>query len=60
VVGETFPVVVMTIGAGMVPTMPLRHRGRDIVVVDDVIVTVPGVDTEIVLRTVEDIGKALE
>ena len=57
VVGETFPVVVMTIGAGMVPNDAAGVIAvRDIVVVDDVIVTVPGVDAEIVLRTVEDIG----
>jgi hypothetical protein len=50
VVGETFPVVVMAIGAGMVPNDAAGVIAvRDIVVVDDV-------DAEIVLRTVEDIG----
>jgi hypothetical protein len=45
-VGEMFPVVVVTIGVGMVPNG-----------VDDVIVAVvPGIDVETVLGTVEGTG----
>jgi hypothetical protein len=52
VVGEMFPVVVMTIGVGMVP-----NGVGVIVMVDDVIVAVaPGTDVETVLGTVDGTG----
>jgi hypothetical protein len=56
VVGETFPVVVMTIGVGMVPNGAAGAIAvDDVVVVDEVnVVVVPGMDVGTVLRTVGD------
>jgi hypothetical protein len=58
VVGETFPVVVMAIGVGMVPNGAAGVIAvGDIVVVDDVnVVVVPGPDVETALRTVDGGG----
>jgi hypothetical protein len=59
VAGEMFPVVVMTIGVGMVPNAAAGGviAVGDIVVVDDVIVAVvPGMDVATGLCTVADVG----
>jgi hypothetical protein len=56
-VGETVPVVVLTIGVGMLPNAAGIVAAGDIVVVDAVIVAVvPGMDVEAVLGTVDDVG----
>jgi hypothetical protein len=57
-IGATFPVVVMTIGVGMVPNGAAGDIAvGDIVAVDDVIVAaVPGMDVETVFGTVDDVG----
>jgi hypothetical protein len=57
-VGEMFPVVVMTIGVGMVPNAATDDIAvGDIVAVDDVIVAaVPGMDVETVFGAVDDVG----
>jgi hypothetical protein len=56
IVGETVPVVVMTIGVGMVPNAVLIVAVGAIVVVDAVIVAVvPDMDVETVLGTVDDV-----
>jgi hypothetical protein len=58
VVGEVFPVVVMTTGVGMVP-----NGADDIIAVgeiDDVTAVVaPGMDVETALPTVDDVGTAI-
>jgi hypothetical protein len=61
VVGEMFPVVVVTIGMGMVPNAaPGVIAAGDIVVIDDVIVAVvPGMDVETGLGTVDDVGPGI-
>jgi hypothetical protein len=61
VVGETFPVVVMTIGVVMVPNDAAGVIAvGDNVLVDDVIVAVaPGMDVETVLCTVDDVGTGI-
>jgi hypothetical protein len=58
VVGETFPVVVMTIGVGMVPNDAAGViEVGDMVVDDDVmVVVVPGLDAETALHTVDGVG----
>jgi hypothetical protein len=57
-VGEMFPVVVVTIGVGMVPNAAAGVITLgDIVVVDDVIMAVaPGMDVETGLSTADDVG----
>jgi hypothetical protein len=61
VVGETFPVVVMTIGVGMVPNGAAGVIAvGDVVVVDDAsVVVVPGMDVETVFGTVDDVGTGI-
>jgi hypothetical protein len=60
-VGETFPVVVTTIGVGMVPNDgPGVIAAGNVAVVDDVVAAVaPGMDVEAVLRTVDDVGAGI-
>jgi hypothetical protein len=60
-VGEMFPVVVMTIGVGMVPNDAARVIAvDDIVVVDAVIVAVvPIMGVETVLSTVDDVDTGI-
>jgi hypothetical protein len=60
-VGATFPVVVMTIGVGMVPNGAAGViAAGDIVAVDAVIVAaVPGMDVATVLGTVDDVGTGI-
>jgi hypothetical protein len=59
--GETFPVVVTAIGAGMVPNdAPGVIAVGDIAVVEDVTAAVaPGMDVEAVLGTVDDVGAGI-
>jgi hypothetical protein len=57
---ETFPVVVATIGVGMVPKAAAGVIAVDDIVVDDVIVAVlPGMDVETGLSTVDDVGTGI-
>jgi hypothetical protein len=56
-VGEMFPVVVMTIGEGMVPNAGGIIAVGDIIVVDAVIAVVPGMD--VVPNTVDDVGTGI-
>ena len=60
-VGDTFPVVVMAIGVGMVPNGDaVVIAAGNVVAADDVIVTViPGMDVETVLCTVECTGTGI-
>jgi hypothetical protein len=59
-VGETIPVVVMTVGVAMVPNADDIVAVDDIVVVGAVIVAVvPGMDVETVLGTVEDVSTGI-
>ena len=60
-VGDTFPVVVMAIGVGMVPNGDaVVIAAGDVVAADDVIVAVvPGMDVETVLCTVEGAGTGI-
>lgn len=60
-VGETFPVVVMAIGAGMVPNGDaVGIAAGDVVAADDVIVTVvPGMDVGTVLCAVKGAGTGI-
>ena len=62
VVGETFPVVVMTTGVGMVPNGAAGVSAvGDVVVVNAVIVAVvPGVDVERALMTVDGAVRGLQ
>jgi len=57
-VGETFPVVVRTIGVGMVPSVDPGVIAAGDVVVDNVVIVpmVPGMDEETALGTVDDVG----
>jgi hypothetical protein len=57
-IGGTFPIVVVTIGVGMVPNAAVGVVALgDIVVVDDVIAAVvPGMDAETGLSSVDDVG----
>jgi hypothetical protein len=56
-VGEMFPVVVMTIGEGMVPNADGIIAVGDIIVVDAVMAVVPGMD--VVPNTVDDVGTGI-
>jgi hypothetical protein len=56
-VGEMFPVVVMTIGEGMVPKADGIIAVGDIIVVDAVMAVVPGMD--VVPNTVGDVGTGI-
>jgi hypothetical protein len=56
-VGEMFPVVVMTIGEGMVPNAGGIIAVGDIIVVDAVMAVVPGMD--VVPNTVDDVGTGI-
>ena len=56
-VGEMFPVVVMTIGEGMVPNAGGIIAVGDIIVVDAVMAVVPGMD--VVPNTVGDVGTGI-
>jgi hypothetical protein len=59
-VGETVPVVVMTVGVAMVPNAAGIVAVGDIVMVGAVIVAiVPGMDAEIVLGAVDDVGTGI-
>ncbi|MEH2565577.1 hypothetical protein [Bradyrhizobium sp. AZCC 2289] len=59
-VGETVPVVVMTVGVAMVPNAAGIVAVGDIVMVGAVIVAiVPGMDVEIVLSAVDDVGTGI-
>jgi hypothetical protein len=55
VIGAMFPVVVMTIGVGIVPNgEAVAIAAAGVIVADPVIVVVPGIDVEI--GTVDDVG----
>ena len=56
-VGEMFPVVVMTIGEGMVPNAGGIIAVGDIIGVDAVMAVVPGMD--VVPNTVDDVGTGI-
>ena len=56
-VGEMFPVVVMTIGEGMVPNAGGIIAVGDIIVVDAVMAVVPGMD--VVPNAVDDVGTGI-
>ncbi len=59
-VGETVPVVVMTVGVAIVPNAAGIVAVGDIVMVGAVIVAVvPGMDVEIVLSAVDDVGTGI-
>jgi hypothetical protein len=58
-VGEMFPVVVMTIGEGMVPNAGGIIAVGDIIVVDGVTAVVPGMGVETVPNTVDDVGTSI-
>jgi hypothetical protein len=58
--GETVPVVVMTVGVAIVPNAAGIVAVGDIVMVGAVIVAiVPGMDVEIVLSAVDDVGTCI-
>ncbi|WMT75656.1 hypothetical protein [Bradyrhizobium sp. Ash2021] len=58
--GETVPVVVMTVGVAIVPNAAGIVAVGDIVMVGAVIVAiVPGMDVEIVLSAVDDVGTGI-
>jgi hypothetical protein len=61
IAGETFPVVVMAIGVGIVPNGDASVIAvGDIVAADDIIVAVvPGMDVETALGTVDDAGAGI-
>jgi hypothetical protein len=61
IAGETFPVVVMAIGVGIVPNGDAGVIAvGDIVAADDIIVAVvPGMDVETALGTVDDAGAGI-
>jgi hypothetical protein len=61
VVGEMFPVVLPTIGVGMVPSADDGVSAvGDIIEADDIVVAVvPGIDVETVLGIVDDAGTGI-
>jgi hypothetical protein len=58
-VGEMFPVVVMTIGEGMVPNVGGIIAVGDVIAVDAVMAVVPGMGVETVPNTVDDVGTGI-
>jgi hypothetical protein len=58
-VGEMFPVVVMTIGEGIVPIAGGIIAVGDVIAVDAVMAVVPGMGVETVPNTVDDVGTGI-